>query len=178
MGDDKNRLADFIPHAYEKNKDGLFAYIVSIVGNHAAAEDILHEVFAKLVKEPGAYSRHGKISSFLYICARNNAFNWLKRQKRQVQCSVEFDDLVDFSGKEPADDTELKELKRLVNRALFGIPIKQRETLVLKIYRNMKFREIAEITGDPIGTVIARYQYGLRKLEVLLREYQDGIEKY
>ncbi|MCX5786254.1 MAG: sigma-70 family RNA polymerase sigma factor [Elusimicrobia bacterium] len=174
LGDDSKRPADFLLRAYKEHKEGLFAYIVSFVGDHAAAEDILHEIFAKLLKEPEAYSGRGGISGFLYVCARNNAFNWLKRQNKQVQYSEELDGLIDFSGKEPGNSTELKELKKLVNRALFDIPVKQREIIMLKIYKDMKFREIAEITGDPINTVIARYQYGLRKLQELLREYQNG----
>ena len=168
---ESERPTDFILRAYEKHKGGLFAYVVALVGDHAVAEDVLCEVFAKLIKDPALYSGHGKISSFLYVCARNNAFNWLKRQAKQVQYSEEFDYLIDLSR----NGADLKDLRKLVNRALFSIPIKQRETIIMKTYDGLKFREIAEITGEPINTVIARYQYGVTKLRELLGEYKNGV---
>ncbi len=127
---------------------------------HGEAEDVLHETFAALLardeppEEPARYT----VRSF-----RNHALNYRRSLWRRL--TREFESARWF---EPSPDES--PVERAAMRCLAALPPPQREVVVLKIWHEHTFDEIAQLTGVSPNTAAGRYRYGVEKLRACLKE--------
>lgn len=161
--------ADALRRIYEKYLNYLLSVAMAFLNDAPAAEDIVHDVFVALAQSPGTFRLHGSLKDFLAICVANRARDRLRQGKRQAhRLAVQV-------GPEPqserAEDTLVcDERTKQIYEALARLPDEQRETIVLRIKAEMKFRQIAEIQNVSYVAVQARYRRGIDKL----REILDG----
>ncbi len=143
---------------YKELSTPVFTIILRIVKDRSSAENIMQELFLRLWQGRERFSaRDGRC--YILASARNMAIDELRRKKPQ-----ELDpDTPDPSVFEAAVAGKLD-----IASAMSSLPLCQREALVLHINCGLKFREIAEITKTPIGTVIYRYNTAVKKLKRLL----------
>lgn len=137
---------------YEENKQAYYIYALSLVGQSALAEDIIHAVYANVIKRELLPEC---LKHYLLRSIRNRAMDVFREAKKE-RCL--FDLTVDRLT--PA----AHELYEHVDFHLNNLDEKNREILILKIYEDMTFSQIAEITGEAINTVCSRYRRGLAKL--------------
>jgi RNA polymerase sigma-70 factor, ECF subfamily len=145
---DRNELLKL----YERHGRGLLAYACSFVSSFASAEDVLHHVFARLLR--GDIEITGTAVRYLYRAVRNAALNDIRNRQREV-------DLDDVWLEGPTG-TEQAALE--LQSALRELPEEQREVILLHVWGQMSFNEAAAALGISANTVASRYRYGLSKL--------------
>ena len=140
---------------YEEHGHALLAYASALLRDPSAAEDVLHQVFVKLLA--GRASIDGPPAAYLFRAVRNTALNHIRGQSREVGL----------------DDTALwlespgasRETVLALQSALATLPQEQREVVVLHIWGQLTFEETAAIVGVSPNTAASRYRYGLEKLK-------------
>jgi RNA polymerase sigma-70 factor (ECF subfamily) len=139
---------------YETLKTLLFTIILRITHDRALSEDILQEVFIKLYLTPPEPSANPRA----YICrmARNLAIDSVRQRKPSVELEEAENSLY-----HPIDDLSLK---MDTENAILALPDKERQIVTLHINGDLKFREVADILGIPLGTVLWSYQKAIKQL--------------
>lgn len=148
---------------YVEHRQQLYTYAVSITRQREAAEDAIHHVFQQLL-------RRGELAAdlrpYVFRCVRNAALDGLRRAK--VRADSIF---IEESTPDPtAAETPVPFLARELDEKLHSLSSDERETIVLKIYDNFTFQEIADLRDVPLPTVASWYRRGLEKLKTLLND--------
>jgi RNA polymerase sigma factor (sigma-70 family) len=132
-----------------------------LTGNRTDAEDVVQEACLSAFRSIGSFSS-GNSRAWLLTIVRNAAYSWLLKNRPAALVMVE-----DIEGVEPArpsdPDIETPETAliaktdaRLLETAIAALPAPFRETFVLRDVHGLSYREIAEVTGAPVGTVMSR----------------------
>ncbi|MCK4820410.1 RNA polymerase sigma factor, partial [bacterium] len=131
-------------------------------------EDVLQEVFCRLVRYKVRFRFIRSPSAYIFRIARNEATSFLKHRKKDLKSfhSIERLSKVIQENLRGSDHEVLNQTAE----ALAQIPDEQREVIVLKYFEELTFREISNVCGVSIGTVTSRYRYGMQKLRKLLED--------
>ena len=156
-------------------KNSLYQYIVSLVKDEGAADDIFQEVFLNFYRRIDEYEVQGKLKSYLFTAARNRVLNYF-RDKDKADSLDETDEEGNAYLHQEIAGNDLSPLEGLsqaeglerIKQASLALPDKQREVVYLK--QCLTFEELAEMLQRPLGTVLADYHRGIRKMQQLLRE--------
>jgi RNA polymerase sigma-70 factor (ECF subfamily) len=163
----KRGSKDAMRRIYEKYKDYLLTLARALLGEKAAAEDVVHDVFVCFAQSVDKFQLTGSLKAYLSTCVRNLAIDTIRLRKQHVKNLYP----VDVSGSESDNPeqqaTEREELTQL-RQALSQLPYEQREAVVLHLKGGMKFKELARLQGVSMSTIHGRYRYGLHKLRSLL----------
>ena len=157
---------------YERYRDPIFRFAYRMLGSVEAAEDVAHDCFLGLIKEPGRFdSTRASLRTYLYAAARNQA------AKRYLNINREsgIDELVNeprvAAHLDPIRQVLDNELAGEVQRAIESLPPLQREALVLFEYEDLSLAEIGAIVGADANTVKARLFRARDKLRASLNRY-------
>lgn len=140
---------------YRQHGPALLLFASAITGERASAQDAVHQVFLKLMAN-GDLRRAADKKAYLFACVRNAVLNECKVQNRNTPLDP---DLPWFRSPN-RDYVEELDLRR----ALRGLPSDQREVIVLHIWGEFTFSQIADLTRTRSNTVASRYRYALAKL--------------
>jgi|SRR6516164_2055556 RNA polymerase sigma-70 factor (ECF subfamily) len=127
-----------------------------LVGNPADAEDIVQEAFLRALRFFDGF-RGADSRAWLLKIVRNTSYSWL-RKNRPTQLTDEFDETI-HSDENADESAEMKllsraESERVIN-ALEALPLTFREILVLREIEGLSYKEISEVTGVAMGTVMS-----------------------
>ena len=159
-GDSKTRFANVvIPHL-----DDAYGLARWVTGNRADAEDVVQEACLRAFRGIGGFTG-GNGRAWVLAIVRNAAYDWLR--KNRSPAVVHVDDLEAIARMQPSDDAtsaggnpEAALIARAdeakLEVAIASLPAVFRDTLVLRDVQGLDYREIATITGAPIGTVMSR----------------------
>jgi len=159
-GDNKTRFANVVmPHL-----DDAYGLARWVTGNRADAEDVVQEACLRAFRGIGGFAG-GNGRAWVLTIVRNAAYDWLR--KNRSPAVVQMDDLEAVERMQLADDTatsgnspEAALIARAdeakLEAAIASLPAVFRETLVLRDVQGLDYREIAGMTGVPIGTVMSR----------------------
>jgi RNA polymerase sigma-70 factor (ECF subfamily) len=153
---------------YFRHAAGLHFYVQSLTRERDRADDIVQNVFLRLL-EIDPSSIRTSVKAYLYVVARNEAYQVARQASRARQLPL----LAEPSRRESVARSERAEI---VSRALDALPPEQREVVVLKTYGGHTLSDIAGLTGSPLGTVTSRYRYAIEKLTSLLRNIEEPYE--
>ena len=174
---DRGELAGLLERVYCERRQGLYSLALSVTRRPDAAEDAVHEAFARLMRRGETPS--GDLEAYLFTAVRNAAID----QRRRHRSGAELDaSLFEDAASNPSAQLAADEQQQALQRALNTLPDAQREAVVMRVYGDLSFRQIAEVTSEPLTTIASRYQRALGKLrDVLQREdavmetaYEDG----
>ena len=171
------RSLEALVHKYRRQ---LFAYILNMTGNTVEAEDIFQEVWLKAIKKLDSY-RHENFLAWLTRIARNHIIDRWRSQKPVTSLEKEVDDGFALSERlpgdspSPGDEMARSELVDRVRRAIDELPAAQKEVVLMRIKAELPFKEIARIQRVPLGTALARMQYGLVGLRKILQDDYKAI---
>lgn len=170
---------------FDNYKNKLFSFIRPRVKNEEDAEDILQEVFYELSEAESLLQPIERISSWLYTVARNRIID-LYRKKKPVSLIIEsqgneekeITELTDILFDE-TDSPELEYLKTLIRQemsdSLAELPEEQRQAFELNEFHGKSFKEISEITGVEVNTLISRKRYAVLHLREKLKSLYDEL---
>ena len=146
---------------YVGTRQQLYTYAVSITGNREAAEDAIQGVFEKLLRCEGLPA---DLRPYIFRSIRNAAFDAWRRTK--VRTDSIFDAAAVLEAVEPGAPvaSPTGELDPLLQR----LSPDERETIVLKIYGEFTFQQIADLRQVPLPTVASWYRRGLDQLKTIL----------
>ena len=164
---ERRRLLDFIRRRVRTNED---------------AEDILQDVFYQLLTGYSVAEPIEKLTSWLFTVARNKVIDWYRKRKPESLTTVlknedaplNLEDILYDPSQNP-DDLFMRSLVwRELADALDELPAKQRDVFVMHELEGKSFREMAELTGESINTLLSRKRYAVLLLREKLRElYSD-----
>ena len=159
---DKAKLdREQIKRLYEQHGRGLIAYACTFLPGFASAEDVLHQVFERLLR--GGIDIEGSPVPYLYRAVRNAALNDVRNRARDV--------VLDDWLESPPD---MRDAGIVLQSALRDLPVEQREVITLRVWGQMTFDEVATTLGIPAKTAESRYRYGLSKLKEVFRPVTKG----
>ena len=144
--------------------------------NEHDAEDLVQEAYVRALRAFDGY-RGGDARAWLLSIVRNTCYTWLRQRRADRTDAAE--DPVDIAD-DPAGEPEAQVIRqadsRLVRRALEELPVEFREAVVLRELEGLSYKEIAEIAGVPLGTVMSRLSRGRKLLERVLRRRTEGTQ--
>ena len=138
----------------------LYSYIFSIVRNTQNAEDVLHDTYLAVGKSIHTYTPKAKPMAWLFTIARNLCYDSF----RAHNCVLSTDDEQEVG--ELVDSHEEGCLNRwMLGELMTKLNEKERSVILLNVVSGYKFREIASILGEPLGTVLSCYRRGMKKMQ-------------
>jgi RNA polymerase sigma-70 factor (ECF subfamily) len=149
-------------------------------GSGLDAEDITQDVFLKAYRSASSFNRESSLSTWLYRIARNTVYDALRKRKLRRFFGALWplnDDMepVEMPQQDSDDDLmDAREVQTLVREAIAELDEPYRSLIIWKELEELPYREIAEITGEPEGTLKSRVFYGRKKLRELL--LKKGID--
>jgi RNA polymerase sigma-70 factor (ECF subfamily) len=144
------------------------------------AEDVVEETFWQAWRKASSYEpSRGAVSTWLLTIGRRRALDRLRakgrrREESMTQSSVLAD--IASGASDPLQQVEGSERRSHVRAALRELPDEQREVLELGYFQGLSQTEIAEMTGQPLGTVKTRMRLAMQKLREPLSMHREGLE--
>jgi len=136
----------------------VYSVALRVLRDAGQAEDVMQDIFIQIWKKPGAFvSGRGSLGAWLAVVARNRAIDALRR--RRPTDSVE--DVVLASSTDLGAEAERNALMEKVRVYMSQLPVEQRRSVELAYFDGMSHSEIAEQTGDPLGTVKTRIRLAM-----------------
>ncbi len=146
---------------YDRYSRIVYSVALRVLRDPASAEDILQEIFLQIWRNPAGFvSARGSLGGWLAVVTRNRSIDALRR--RRPSDSVE--DVVLSSNFNLAEDSERTLMIEKARRVIHLLPPEQRKTLEMAFFDGLTHAEIAEMTGDPLGTVKTRIRSALTAL--------------
>ena len=173
--DGKNEAFDEL---LERHKDRLFMYIYHSVKNDDVANDIFQDTFVKAITtiKQGRYVENGHFPAWITRIAHNLIIDYYRQVRAENLQSTDDTDTNILNRKYLADvtveDTLITtQIHNDVRKLIKALPASQREVLVMRYYRNMSFKEIADTTGVSINTALGRMRYAILNMRRLAEEH-------
>ncbi len=166
---------------YDRYGQAVYSLALRIVREPGTAEELTQEVFVRLWRYAGTYDpSRGRFSGWLLGITHNLALNEVRRwQSRPQKADLVSDDderayeLVDESA-DSAEAAWLNIRREAIVQAMRQLPAPQRRAIELAFFGGLTHLEIANLLGDPLGTIKSRIRIGMQRLKQLL--LAQGIE--
>ncbi len=166
-----------------RHRKSLFNFLLRSVHNRSRAEELLQEVFVRIIRAKDRYEISAKFTTWAYTIARNLTVDESRRARFRDHVSLDAPrrgcdgeagrSLIDVKASQEVGTDERADAPRLlarVQQALDELPAEQREVFVLREISNLSFKDIGDILGAPENTVKSRMRYALEKLREALAD--------
>ena len=160
------------------HKSKIYNFIFSKVMDRDIAEDIFQETFIKVIKtlKNGVYNEEGKFLSWVMRISHNLIIDHFRKSNRmpKFEASDDYDVFQFITDSSPNVESNLikdqvvNDLQNLITE----LPEDQKEVLNMRLYKDMSFKEIAEITGVSINTALGRMRYAIINLRKMIEDNQ------
>lgn len=161
----------------KRHQDRIFTYILRIIKNEDIANDIFQETFVKAIQtiRQGRYTENGKFPAWISRIAHNLIIDYYRQEKAENIQSSDLTEVDILNRKELCEETIedviiSDQIRDDVKYLIRELPALQREVLTMRYYKNLSFKEIAEITGVSINTALGRMRYAILNLRRLATE--------
>ena len=146
---------------YDRYSRIVYSVALRVLGDPASAEDVLQEVFMQIWRNPDSFTAaRGSLGGWLAIVARNRAIDVLRRKRP----TTAVDEVAVAAPGNFAEEADRATLMNRARAAIVKLPREQRKTLEMAFFDGLTHVEIAEKTGDPLGTVKTRIRTALLSL--------------
>jgi len=156
----------------------VFALARSRLRDPDMAEEVTQSVFTTIAIKlrDGTYDEHGKFEPWLFRIAMNRIRDTIRKAKRErSETRLRLAASAEAVSDAPADDRVTPETIEGLRAVLEGLSKPDREIVELRYHAGLSFRQIAELLGEPMGTLLARHHRALRKLRVMLEKDTPGV---
>ena len=171
---DENALTVLI----NRHQSKIFGFIYSKIPDRDISNDIFQDTFIKVIRtlKSKSYNEEGKFLPWVMRIAHNLIIDHFRKNKKMPMFreteefsifSIMSDDSLTIENKIIRDQVEI-DLKKLIEE----LPADQKEVLVMRMYQDMSFKEISEITGVSINTALGRMRYALMNMRKVIDKHQ------
>lgn len=180
------RYADGDNEAFDvllkRHESKIYSYIYYIIKDSDRANDVFQETFVKAIItiRQGRYSGNGRFLSWITRIAHNLIIDCYRQEKIE-NCISNEDDSVDiFNRKELSEGTIedrliQKQINRDIRRLVKALPDNQREVIELRYYKDLSFKEIADLTNVSINTALGRMRYAILNIRRMAEQYNIAL---
>jgi RNA polymerase sigma factor (sigma-70 family) len=167
----------------DKYKSRVFTTIYMIVKDHGVAEDLLQDVFVKVVQTLNSdrYNEEGKFQPWLMRIAHNLAIDYFRKKKRYPSILMEdgsnLFNTLQFADENVEDLRVKDETHKLVRQLVDELPETQKQVLIMRHFMDLSFQEIAEQTGVSINTALGRMRYALINMRKKMKQMNFAYDK-
>jgi RNA polymerase sigma factor (sigma-70 family) len=161
-----------------RHKSKIYNFIFSKVLDRDIAEDIFQETFIKVINtlKNGVYNEEGKFLSWVMRISHNLIIDHFRKSNRmpKFEASDDYDVFQFLTDDSPNAENNLikNQVVNDLQNLITELPEDQREVLSMRLYRDMSFKEIADITGVSINTALGRMRYAIINLRKMVEENQ------
>lgn len=160
----------------QRHQSKIYGFIYSKIADREVCDDVFQDTFIKVIKtlKSNSYNEEGKFLPWVMRIAHNLVIDHFRRNKKMpMQRETE-----EFSIFSYMSDSSLniegqmitEQVEEDVRRLLEELPLDQKEVLVMRMYQDMSFKEIAETTGVSINTALGRMRYALMNLRKVIEK--------
>ena len=171
---DENALTILI----NRHQSKIFGFIYSKISDRDISNDIFQDTFIKVIKtlKSKSYNEEGKFLPWVMRIAHNLIIDHYRKNKKMPMFreteefsifSIMSDDSLTIENKIIRDQVEI-DLKKLIEE----LPADQKEVLIMRMYQDMSFKEISEVTGVSINTALGRMRYALMNMRKVIDKHQ------
>ena len=171
---DEKALATLI----NRHESKIYGFIYSKIADRDVSDDIFQDTFIKVIKtlKSNSYNEEGKFLPWVMRIAHNLIIDHFRRNKKMPMYreteefsifSIMTDNSMTIENQMISEQVE-KDLKKLIAE----LPEDQKEVLVMRIYQDLSFKEISELTGVSINTALGRMRYALMNLRKVIDKHQ------
>ena len=161
----------------KRHKQRLYSFIYSKVLNRDIAEDVFQDTFIKVIRtlKKGNYNEEGKFLPWVMRIAHNLVIDHFRKTNRMPT----FKNTDEFDIFSVIGDGNLNAEKKMIQEQIYAdvselvkeLPEEQKEVLMMRIYKDMSFKEISENTGVSINTALGRMRYALMNMRKLIEKH-------
>jgi len=162
----------------KRHESKIYGFIYSKIADRDISNDIFQDTFIKVIKtlKNNSYNEEGKFLPWVMRISHNLIVDHFRKTKKMPMYreteefsifSIMSDDSLTIEGKMIVDQVEV-DLKKLIEE----LPDDQKEVLVMRMYQDMSFKEISELTGVSINTALGRMRYALMNLRKIIDKHQ------
>lgn len=166
----------------KRHQNRVFSYIYYIVKDKDIADDIFQETFVKAITtiRQNRYTENGKFSAWITRIAHNLVIDYFRQNKSEGNVSTDNEEIDILNRQELCDDSIEdvligRQVRADIRRLIHALPAAQRKVLMMRYYRDMSFKEIAEATGVSINTALGRMRYALLNMRRMAKEYNIAL---
>ncbi len=168
--------------AYRKERHNLLKFIRSKIADAEEAEDILQDVFFQAVQNLNVTQPIENLMGWLYTITRNKIIDLYRKKKYKTislheSNAVSLDALLKDSGVDLEKDFIRTQVMESLIESIEELPEDQRDAFIMQAVEGRTFKEISELTGIPINTLIARKRYALKFLRKRLSDIKDVLKE-
>jgi len=154
---------------FERHQTALYGFYVRMTGDRQASEDLVQEVFFRMLKYRHTYRDEGRFTTWMYHIARNVQADWFRT--KLPDAGFEDEEWERLPGRERTEAlVESQQEAALVRLALARLPDEKREVLVLSRFQGLQYEQIAELLDCEVGAVKVRVHRALRSLREIYSE--------
>ena len=148
---------------FEQHHKKVYNFFLRQTSNHHASEDLVQEVFYRILKYRHTYRGESKFTTWMFRIAHNAMIDFYRKNKKQANLIEEAENIVSADPM-PDDSVKRSSEAALLKKALAQLSQEKREVLLLSRFENLKYEEIAKIMNCTVGTVKALVFRALREL--------------
>jgi len=154
---------DLLSELFERHHRRLFSFFVRLTSDRSASEDLVQEVFVRMLKYRSTYRDDGDFTAWMFTLARNAATDLWRSRPREEAIDPE---APEPASAEPLPSTafERKDAEARLSRALARLPREKRELLLLARFGEMKYEAIARLLDTSAGAVKLRVHRAMKQL--------------
>lgn len=161
-----------------RHQSKIYGFIYSKISDRDITDDIFQDTFIKVIKtlKSNSYNEEGKFLPWVMRIAHNLVIDHYRKNKKMPMYreteefsifSIMTDNSMTIENQMISDQVE-KDLKKIIEE----LPEDQKEVLVMRIYQDLSFKEISELTGVSINTALGRMRYALMNLRKVIEKHQ------
>lgn len=171
---DENALASLI----KRHQSKIYGFIYSKVNDRDVSEDIFQDTFIKVIKtlKSNSYNEEGKFLPWVMRIAHNLIVDYFRKNKKMPMFreTEEFSIFSIMTDNNPNIEAQLitAQVENDLQKLIDELPNDQKEVLVMRIYQDLSFKEISELTGVSINTALGRMRYALMNLRKVIEKHQ------
>lgn len=167
MAQVRSGIGEMLGVLFERYHVPLFNFYMKLTGDRSVSEDLVQEVFFRILKYRHSYHVDTPFRAWMYQIARNARLDLLRKRRPETSWEPEMSPAI-----EPVDTAQQSQEAVLLRSALLQISEEKREALVLSRFQDLKYEEIAQLLGCEVNTVKTRVHRALQELRQVLHQLE------
>ena len=169
MAQVRSGIGEMLGVLFERYHVPLFNFYLKLSGDRSLSEDLVQEVFFRILKYRHSYHMDTPFRAWMYQIARNARLDHFRKRRPEAAWEPEMSPAV-----VPVDTAQQTQEAVLLHNALMRISEDKREVLVLSRFQDLKYEEIAQLLGCEVGTVKTRVHRALQELRQVFHQLEGG----